>query len=79
MPLPGIPPWGVTPAHVMDAIRITVSYDSLVFGAGGRNRTDTSVRKPDFASHYGFRHDAFALRHGRFDGLDFIFTMGFRL
>ena len=27
-------------------------------GAGGRNRTDTSLRKPDFASHYGFRHDA---------------------
>jgi hypothetical protein len=25
-------------------------------GAGGRTRTDTSVRKPDFASHYGFRH-----------------------
>jgi hypothetical protein len=47
-------------------------------GAGGRNRTDTSVRKPDFASHYGFRHDAFALQHRRFDGLDFIFTMGFR-
>jgi hypothetical protein len=36
------------------------------------------VRKPDFASHYGFRHDAFALQHQRFDGLDFIFTMGFR-
>jgi len=45
-------------------------------GAGGRNRTDTSVRKPDFASHYGFRHDTFALQHRRFDGLDFIFTMG---
>jgi len=50
----------------------------LKIGAGGRNRTDTSVRKPDFASHYGFRHDAFALQHRRFDGLDFIFTMGFR-
>ena len=48
-------------------------------GAGGRNRTDTSVRKPDFASHYGFRHDASALQRRRFDGLDFIFTMGFRL
>jgi len=27
-----------------------------VNGAGGRGRTGTSVRKPDFASHYGFRH-----------------------
>ena len=53
--------------------------DSFVLvGAGGRNRTDTSVRKPDFASHYGFRHDASALQRQRFDGLDFIFTMGFR-
>jgi hypothetical protein len=35
---------------------------ALKFGAGGRNRTDTSVRKPDFASHYGFRHFASASR-----------------
>ena len=62
----------------MPSRRLGDDIVSFAVGAGGRNRTDTSVRKPDFASHYGFRHDAFALQHRRFDGLDFIFTMGFR-